>query len=112
MMDTIKTKKELEIFENSAIRRIYKEVPFVFAYGQLAKDMGSDVVYLFKDSFYNLRNGMITFWHGEPVRFHLYRHPKFGHLTGVVTYAMKDSLAYNFGKRLVELKPAMFELWK
>ena len=111
MMDAkILTASEVEKIENSAIRRMYKEVPFVYAHGQLAEDMGTDVVYLLKGDN-NLCNGLRAYWHGEPVRFHLYRHPKFGHLTGVVTYSMKDSVAYNFGRRLVEIKPATFELW-
>ena len=105
------TDPEVEKIENSAIRRMYKRIPYVYAHGQLAKDMGTDVVYLFKGDN-NLCNGMAAYWHGEPVRFHIYRHPKYGHLTGVITYSMKDSWAYNFGKRLVELKPATFELWK
>lgn len=108
MMDArILTASEVEKIENSAIRRMYKEVPFVYSHGQLAEDMGTDVVYLFKGDN-NLCNGLRAYWHGEPVRFHLYRHPKFGHLTGVVTYSMKDSDGYNFGKELVALKPNTF----
>ena len=108
MMDAkILTASEVEQIENSAIRRMYKEVPFVFAHAQLAEDMGTDKFYLFKGDN-NLYNGLRAYWHGEPVRFHLYRHPKFGYLTGVVTYSMKDSEGYNFGKELVALKPNTF----
>lgn len=108
MMDAkILTASEVEKIENSAIRRMYQRIPYVYAHGQLAEDMGTDVVYLFKGNN-NLCNGLRAYWHGEPVRFHLYRHPKFGHLTGVVTYSMKDSDGYNFGKELVALKPNTF----
>ena len=48
MMDAkILTASEVEQIENSAIRRMYKEVPFVFAHAQLAEDMGTDKFYLF-----------------------------------------------------------------
>ena len=112
MMDAkILTASEVEKIENSAIRRMYKPVHFIYAHGQLAEDMGTDVVYLFQGDN-RLCNGMRAYWNGEPVSFHLYRHPKFGHLTGVVTYSMKDSGSYEFGRRLVEIKPSTFVLWK
>lgn len=104
----ILTASEVEAIDNSAIRRMYQQVPFVYAHGQLAEDMGTDKVYMFKGFENRLCNGMRAYWHCDAVVFHLYRHPNFGHITGVVTYSMKDSDAYNFGKELVKTKPITF----
>lgn len=43
MMDAkILTASEVEAIENSAIQRMYKRIPYVYAHGQLAEDMGTN----------------------------------------------------------------------
>lgn len=58
MMDAkILTASEVEAIENSAIRSMYKRIPYVYTHGQLAEDMCTDVVYLFKGDN-NMCNGL------------------------------------------------------
>lgn len=86
----------------------YKRVPYVYAHGKLADDLGTDIVYLFKGDN-NYCNGLRAYTQqGKPVRFHLYRHPRTFELVGIVTYSCEDQESYDYGKRLVEERPERF----
>lgn len=108
MLDArVLTEDELQ-HESSAIQKMYKRVPFVYAHGKLEDDLGANVIYLFLGDN-RLCNGLVAYTSKrKPVRFHLYKHPRTLELTGVVTYSCEDRDAYEYGKRLVEEKPEKF----
>ena len=108
MLDArIRTERELEM-ENPSIRTMYHRVPFVYAHGELENDLGTDIIYLFLGDNH-LCNGLIAYtMRGEPVRFHLYRHPETLECTGIVTYASRDEESYRYGERLVQERPKRF----
>lgn len=84
-----------------------KRVPYVYAHGKLEDDLGTDLVNLYEGD-YHLNNGLVAYTlDGKPVIFFLYKHPTFGHLTGIVCYT-DDKEACAYGKRLVESKPKIF----
>lgn len=108
MLDArILTEYELQ-HESSAIQKMYKRVPFVYAHGKLEDDLGTDVFYMFLGDN-RLCNGLRAYRpNGKPVRFHLYKHPRTLELTGIVTYSCEDRESYEYGKRLVEERPERF----
>lgn len=108
MLDArIRTENELQQ-ESSAIQKMYKRVPFVYAHGKLKDDLGTDIVYLFLGDN-KLCNRLVAYTSNmEPVMFHLYKHPRTFELVGVVTYCCDDKEAYEYGKKLVEDKPEKF----
>ena len=105
MLDArVKTEKELEE-ENPTIRKMYKRIPFVYAHGELEEDWGTDILYLFLGNNV-LCNGLVAYTkNGEPVRFHLYRHPETLQLTGIVTYASRDKESYEYGEKIIKERP-------
>lgn len=111
---------DVECYGHNA--QFFKRVSWVYAHGKLEEDMQSDIIYLY--NFENnvmgmmgkLRNGFVAYYNKvntdgtvtpKPVRFFLYKNPKFGHLQGIVTYC-DDIEAYKYGNMLVEMKPERF----
>lgn len=95
--------------KSAGIRNTYHRIPFVYAHGKLADDLGSDIIHLqlFER---RLHDGLVAYTDDcKPVRFHLYKHPRTFELVGIVTYCNgEDKEAYDYGRKLVEQKPDKF----
>lgn len=87
----------------------FETLHYVYAHGWLEDDLDTDIVTI-KKGDEPLRNDSLGFLgseYGKAVRFFLYEHPTFKHLTGIVCYT-HDIKACEFGMRLVENQPIKF----